>query len=403
MGAAAVRAARAIGYVGAGTVEFIADGARGLRSDGFWFMEMNTRLQVEHPVTEAVTGVDLVEWQLRVARGEPLPRAQDEIRLSGHAIEARLYAEDATAGFLPATGRLAHLRFPEGVRVDAGVRGGDEISPHYDPMIAKVIAHGPDRPTARARLEQALSRTEVAGTVTNIAFLTRLVAQENFVAGDVDTGLIARHAAGLCDDGRPAPRAVARAALVAAGLETALPFEGVALWAPLARRIALERGGEAHEAVLEMTGPGRARLSVGGATVSAERRCGTWWLDGRPAPVAIRHETSVTVFEGGTWRFDIPDPLARGMSAHAGGDAVEAPMPGVVRELRVAKDDLVEAGARLVVLEAMKMEHALVAPRAGRVSAVHVRAGDQVAAGAALVELAEAEAEDTDAPAQAAP
>src|SRR6056297_4289883 len=169
MGQAAVRAAEAIGYAGAGTVEFIVDGTGGLRPDGFWFMEMNTRLQVEHPVTEAITGVDLVEWQLRVAAGEPLPATQEHLSITGHAFEARLYAEDVPKGFLPATGRLSHLRFADGVRCDTGVRAGDEISPFYDPMIAKVITHGPTRGVALRRLARALERTEVAGTVTNLA------------------------------------------------------------------------------------------------------------------------------------------------------------------------------------------------------------------------------------------
>ncbi|MDG1290234.1 MAG: biotin carboxylase N-terminal domain-containing protein, partial [Lentibacter sp.] len=189
MGDAAVKAAEAIGYKGAGTVEFIVDGSRGLRADGFWFMEMNTRLQVEHPVTEAITGVDLVEWQLRVASGEGLPKRQDELTITGHAFESRLYAEDVPKGFLPATGTLAHLAFPEGARADSGVRTGDTISPFYDPMIAKIIIHGPSRAVALKRMARALAETQVAGTVTNLSFLGALCAHEGFAAGEVDTGL----------------------------------------------------------------------------------------------------------------------------------------------------------------------------------------------------------------------
>ena len=199
MGDAAVRAAKAIGYAGAGTVEFIVDGAGGLRPDGFWFMEMNTRLQVEHPVTEAITGVDLVEWQLRVAAGEPLPAKQEDLSITGHAFEARLYAEDVPAGFLPATGRLAHLAFPPGVRADSGVVSGDIISPHYDPMIAKLITHGPTRAIALRQLSRGLRGTEVAGTVTNLAFLGALADHAGFAAGEVDTGLIGRDIAALTD------------------------------------------------------------------------------------------------------------------------------------------------------------------------------------------------------------
>ncbi|MEL7282714.1 MAG: biotin carboxylase N-terminal domain-containing protein, partial [Pseudomonadota bacterium] len=183
MGAAAVRAAETIGYAGAGTVEFIVDSEHGLREDGFFFMEMNTRLQVEHPVTEAITGVDLVEWQLRVASGEALPVAQQALSITGHAFEARLYAEDVPKGFLPATGQLTHLRFPEGLRVDTGVRAGDEISPFYDPMIAKLVVHGPTRAAALRQLSDGLLRCQVAGTVTNLGFLGALSENASFAAG----------------------------------------------------------------------------------------------------------------------------------------------------------------------------------------------------------------------------
>ena len=218
MGQAAVRAAEAIGYKGAGTVEFIVDGSHGLRPDGFWFMEMNTRLQVEHPVTEAITGVDLVEWQLRVAAGESLPARQDALRITGHAFEARLYAEDVPKGFLPATGTLSHLHFPENARADSGVRAGDAISPFYDPMIAKLITHGATREIALKRMAQALRETQVAGTVTNLGFLGALCAHEGFAAGDVDTGLIGRDLDRLIAGGAPAPRVVAQAAMAALGL-----------------------------------------------------------------------------------------------------------------------------------------------------------------------------------------
>ena len=216
MGEAAVACAKAIGYVGAGTVEFIA--ADSFARDGaFYFMEMNTRLQVEHPVTEMVTGEDLVEWQLRVAAGEPLPKRQDELALTGHAIEARIYAEDPERGFLPSIGTLVHLRAPvEGpaVRVDTGVRAGDAISPHYDPMIAKLIVHGEDRPAALRRLAEALAEYEIVGVATNVAFLQRVVAHQAFASGAVDTGLIARHQAALF----PAAAPVAADALLAAAL-----------------------------------------------------------------------------------------------------------------------------------------------------------------------------------------
>jgi 3-methylcrotonyl-CoA carboxylase alpha subunit len=397
MGAAAVRAAEAIGYVGAGTVEFIADGARGLRSDGFWFMEMNTRLQVEHPVTEAITGLDLVEWQLRVAAGEALPLRQDQIPLRGHAMEARLYAEDPAAGFLPATGRLGHLVFPEGLRVDAGVRAGDAVSPHYDPMIAKLIAHGPDRETARRRLARALERTEVAGCATNLGFLARLVEDPAFAAGQVDTGLIERAGDRLTADPPPGSRALAAAALAVARPEAAGAQAGFALWAPLAQTVRLAQDGEEIAVGLTMQGPDRAELEIAGTGLAAWRRAGAWWIDGSPAPRAHVEAGRVTVFDGRPLALSVPDPLARGAAAAASGDVVEAPMPGHVRALLVAEGETVAAGQRLAVLEAMKMEHALAAPRDGVVAACLVAEGAQVEAGAALIRLAPEDAPETEA------
>jgi 3-methylcrotonyl-CoA carboxylase alpha subunit len=384
MGQAAARAAEAIGYAGAGTVEFIVDASEGLRPDRFWFMEMNTRLQVEHPVTEAITGIDLVEWQLRVAAGEPLPLGQEEIPLAGHAVEARLYAEDAEKGFLPATGRLAHLAFPAGARTDTGVRAGDAISPWYDPMIAKIIVHGATRAAALARLSHALSRTEVAGTVTNLAFLARLARHPRFVAGDVDTGLIEHEQAALTAPEPPPPAVRVLAALAAAGIGEGGADEGFALWAPLLRSVAL---GEAVARVA-VEGPGRARVEIDGAAHRAERRADGWWIDGAKAPGRPqRLAGAVAVFAGRPWEFPLPDPLARGGGAGAGGDLIEAPMPGLVRAVFAAPGAPVAAGERLAVLEAMKMEHALTAPRDGVVAEVLVAAGAQVEAGAALVRL----------------
>ena len=229
MGAAAVAAAKAIGYRGAGTVEFIADASQGLREDRFWFMEMNTRLQVEHPVTEMVTGTDLVEWQLRVAAGEPLPAGQAALSITGHAVEARVYAEDPERGFLPATGAIAHLAFPPvsgDLRIDHGVREGDAVTAHYDPMLAKVIAHGPDRAAALDRLAGALRAVEIAGVTTNVPFLSRLVADPEFRAGDVDTGLIERALDTLTARGLVPEPVLAAAAMYAAGVLDA-PAGGV--------------------------------------------------------------------------------------------------------------------------------------------------------------------------------
>ncbi|MEO0913445.1 MAG: biotin carboxylase N-terminal domain-containing protein, partial [Pseudomonadota bacterium] len=382
MGAAAVRAAEAIGYAGAGTVEFIVDGSGALRADGFWFMEMNTRLQVEHPVTEAVTGVDLVAWQLRVAGGEALPARQEDLALSGHAFEARLYAEDAEAGFLPAIGRLASLHFPEDVRVDAGVRAGDEISPFYDPMIAKVIVQGRDRAEALAKLRAGLAGTEVAGTVTNLGFLSRLAGHPAFVAGGVDTGLIAREIAALTAPAVAPDAVLGLACLAHLGLPRA-GADGFTLWAPLRHRAVLE----GLEAWVMQPEPGRFVIEV------EERRFeltgvvpGVPWRYAGGWAFVTATADFVTVTAGGeVFRFGRPDPLARGVE-EAGGDAVRAPMPGVVKSL-VAVGAAVVKGDVLAVLEAMKMEHSLKAPRDGVVAEVRAEAGAQVAQGDVLVEL----------------
>ncbi|PCD77604.1 acetyl/propionyl/methylcrotonyl-CoA carboxylase subunit alpha [Pseudothioclava arenosa] len=386
MGMAAVRAAEAIGYKGAGTVEFIVDGSDGLRPDRFWFMEMNTRLQVEHPVTEAITGVDLVEWQLRVASGEALPAQQDDLTIRGHSFEARLYAEDVPAGFLPATGRLEHLVFSESCRADTGVRPGDTISPWYDPMIAKVIVHGPTRAAALAQLARALDDTQVAGTVTNLAFLAALARHKGFAAGDVDTGLIARDLDALTAQAAPPLAARALAVIAAAGLEDGAGA-GFALWAPLRRPVAFT-----EEAAIRVLGPGHVSVEVGGGAHECILRPDGWWVDGAKTGARFHKAGGVvTVFMCGAHRFDIPDPLDRAAHQEA-SDLTLAPMPGQVKAVFVRPGDMVEAGARLAILEAMKMEHTMLAARAGRVAEVLVEAGGQVEAGAALIRLEEEEA-----------
>jgi 3-methylcrotonyl-CoA carboxylase alpha subunit len=391
MGQAAVRAAEAIGYAGAGTIEFIVDASEGLRPDRFWFMEMNTRLQVEHPVTEAVTGIDLVEWQLRVASGEPLPARQEEISLTGHAFEARLYAEDVAAGFLPATGRLTHLAFPPDARADSGVRAGDAISPWYDPMIAKLIVHGPTRAVALARLRAALAATEVAGSVTNLAFLGALARHPGFAAGDVDTGLIGRDLALLLAEPEPGAPRLALAALAAAGLEeggAAGGWPGFSLWAPLRRSVSFAEGATLHRAVLEVLGPGRCRVEVAGAAMLCERSQGAWWVDGEKiAARIVRGPQGFSLFCGHGHHFTLPDPLAAAGQAAGDTRLIVAPMPGLLSAVFVAPGAAVVQGQRLATLEAMKMEHTLAAAQDGVVAEVLQQAGAQVEAGAALIRL----------------
>jgi len=403
---AAIQAARSIGYRGAGTVEFIADGSGPLREDGFWFMEMNTRLQVEHPVSEAITGLDFVELQLRVAAGEPLPFAQGDLQIDGHAIEARLYAEDAERGFLPATGRLTHLAFPPAtafrrgpVRVDAGVRAGDEITPWYDPMIAKVIAHAPDRTTALTLLGQTLDATRIAGSTTNLAFLAALTRHPDVQAGKVDTGLIARDLAALTARLPLPPETSALAALAALDLldpptgadpwDTLTGWRG---WSNAESFVTLDHRGEDHALKIEHLGQRRFRVSAGADTTALTLLASTGDLrfetDGliRSAGVAQTADT-ITVFLNGQ-SFGFHAVLPQGETGHAdSGDAISAPMPGLVAKLHTTPAATVTKGDPLVVLEAMKMEHILTAPRDGRIAEVLVAEGDQVADGTTLVRL----------------
>ncbi len=387
MGQAAVRAAEAIGYAGAGTVEFIVDGSGGLSADGFYFMEMNTRLQVEHPVTEAITGVDLVAWQLRVAAGEDLPMRQDALAIDGHAFEARLYAEDVPKGFLPATGTLTHLAFTDQTRADSGVRAGDTISPFYDPMIAKVIVHGPNRDVALARLRAALAGCEVAGTVTNLAFLGALASHDGFVRGEVDTGLIARDIESLTAAPEVAPRHFVVAGMAALDLLEPMAEAGFTLWRPLRRQVLLARDGEEQMLKVRVLSPLVQLWTLGDHEVKAERIKGRWQVDGQPAPHVVKAGGIVTVFDGYGLAFDVIDPLDRAAGAQGDGNLIEAPMPGLVRSVTAKVGQTVSQGDKLAVLEAMKMEHALLAARDGVIAEVLAAAGDQVEAGAALIRL----------------
>jgi 3-methylcrotonyl-CoA carboxylase alpha subunit len=405
MGAAAVTAAKAIGYQGAGTVEFIADAKGGLTADGFFFMEMNTRLQVEHPVTEMITGQDLVEWQLRVAAGAPLPCTQDDLAIDGHAVEARLYAEDPAKGFLPAAGTLHHLRWPAdtpGLRIDTGVAEGDVITPFYDPMIAKVIAHGKDRAEALARLTAALDATEVAGLATNRRFLARLSAQGDFRRGDLDTGLIGRDLDALAAADRPTNTLLALAALHAAGIldeprgdDPWATLSGWRLWPGAAAMAHLETAaGTRLEIPVAALGRGRFRVTLPGGAVEvrAIRRDGhraSADLDGAPVILSVAAGPDwVTLFgDGAEATFILPDRLPVDAEGADADSHVKAPLPGRITAVNVADGDRVEKGQALLVLEAMKMEHTLTAGKAGRITALAARTGDQVTEGQVLLVL----------------
>ncbi|MER9227347.1 acetyl/propionyl/methylcrotonyl-CoA carboxylase subunit alpha [Mesorhizobium sp. M0664] len=393
---AAVKAAKAIHYSGAGTIEFIVDASQGLKADRFWFMEMNTRLQVEHPVTEMVTGIDLVEWQLRVAAGEKLPKTQSEIALSGHAFEARIYAEDAARGFLPATGTLHHLKFPqpapEGatMRVETGVRAGDAISPFYDPMIAKLIVHGKDRRTALIALGTALSQTEIAGSTVNTGFLAALAADADFAAGDVDTGLIARHQQALTAVPPPSGETIAAAALAASGARD-LPssddpwssLAGYAHFHAVARSTLLKFGEQEIGARVSVRPDGRFEVALDAPYDSVNSR------DLRAAPRLARWPGHVTVFDGAIgYGFAVPDPLARADEAAAASVSLRAPMPGLVKLVRAGKGESVIKGQPLLILEAMKMEHTIAAPHDGVIAEIAAE-GAQVTDGTVLVRFVE--------------
>ena len=390
MGLAGVRAAEAIGYKGAGTVEFIVDGANGLRPDGFWFMEMNTRLQVEHPVTEEITGVDLVEWQLRVASGEGLPAKQEDLTITGHAFEARLYAEDVPKGFLPATGTLTHLRFPDGARADSGVRSGDTISPFYDPMIAKLTVHAATRAAALQRLTSALEHCEVAGSVTNLGFLGALARHEGFAAGDVDTGLIERDLDALIAEAGPTLSDIGAAALSA--LDLLKPKgSGFTLWGGLNHFVTLTHGEDQFDVVVTTYSADHHVITLGEDSVEATRIDGQWKLGGDRGPRVAKAGNVVTVFTGSGLEFHVADPLDRDAGAGSGAGVIEAPMPGLVKAVFAEAGQDVKQGDRLAILEAMKMEHSLEAARDGVVAEVLCAGGDQVEAGAPLIRLEDEE------------
>ena len=410
MGQAALRAAEAIDYQGAGTVEFLLDG------EDFFFMEMNTRLQVEHPVTEMITGFDLVEWQLRVAAGEPLPAAQEEIRVRGHAIEARIYAEDPANGFLPSTGELLHLAFPaaaEGLRVDSGVRAGDRVSVFYDPMIAKLVAWGEDRATALRRLRRALTCTEIAGVVTNVDFLQAVLGHTRFAAGVVDTAFIDQQRAALVPAGAALPGSALAAAALAemvwrrdsarhAAAASSDPFSpwqltnGWRLNSETHSDLTFLYGEQVLDVRVVFAWRGlRLGLPDGEVAAAVEAmengalaiRLG----DGRFVARVVRQGADRWVMlDGRSYLVTLQDAL-RGVASEAGASGrVVAPMPGKLTAVLVKVGDRVGEGAPLLRLEAMKMEHTLTAPHDGPVEALNGAVGDVIEEGVELAVIGQA-------------
>ncbi len=404
MGEAAVAAARAVNYVGAGTVEFIAEG------DSFHFMEMNTRLQVEHPVTEMVTGLDLVEWQLRVAAGEPLPLRQEEIVCHGHAVEARLYAEDPRRDFLPSIGKLIHVNLPpdgDGLRVDSGFGQGDTVSAYYDPMLAKVIAWGEDRPSALRRLAGALEVSAVVGVANNLPFLAAILRHPEFAAGPVDTGFIGREMEALCPPRVPASDTVLVLGALAVMADRTQYSAGASdRWSPWSVSDGWQLNGEAVETLRLREGEREVAIGIrhlrGGVIVlsvsdtifhghveARESAALTVSVDGHRVKLDVVHEgPEVWVFgPGGPALLHVVDPLSGSAGETAGGGHLAAPMPGTVVAVSVKAGDSVARGARLMVVEAMKMEHAIVAPADGIVAAVRFAVGDKVGEGEDVIDF----------------
>jgi len=412
MGEAAVAAAKAVNYVGAGTVEFLYE------EGAFYFIEMNTRLQVEHPVTEKITGLDLVEWQLRVASGEPLPRSQAQIVRHGHAFEARIYAEDPQREFLPATGTLVHLRSPEEgphVRVDTGVRAGDEISVYYDPMIAKLITWDEDRASALRRLRLALSEYQVAGVATNVPFLARIAAHPAFEGVQIDTGFIERHRADLA----MMPEAVPDDALALAAVAVALrrdtqsrgqpgrdpgsPWNAVNGWrlnADNQHDLRLIDGTQERELVLHFRRDGYEVDIADSRVAVAQVHFCNGVLSAVMNGVLVRanvvfSNSSINVFSAGrSWRLTLDDAMARASRQESGSGRLLAPMPGLVAAVLVSVGDPVERDQPLMIMEAMKMEHTIKAAVAGRVASIHFSVGQQASDGDELLTIEGESAQD---------
>jgi 3-methylcrotonyl-CoA carboxylase alpha subunit len=417
MGEAAIAAARAVGYVGAGTVEFITEpGGR------FYFMEMNTRLQVEHPVTEMVTGLDLVEWQLRIAAGEALPLVQDQLSVSGHAIEARIYAEDPARDFLPTAGRIEHLHQPQTdahVRVDSGVQAGDDVGVHYDPMIAKLIAWDRDRASALLRLRGALGEYQIAGVTTNLAFLSAVTAHPAYACADrdpesLDTGLIERHRAALFPELQPVPDAILAIGVLSESLRmdrdaAAIAADSSDPYSPWHLRHGWRLNEDNHHAFVFLDAGKRKQIVAhyrdggyllelpGGGSITASARDSSGGaieveLDGkRSRATVVRRSGDLTVFaDGGSYRLAFEKPVVIEEEDPSGH--LVSPLPGSVIQVLVGSGDTVAKGQALMIIEAMKMEHTISAPKRGTVRQIYFSAGEQVAEGAQLLEFEPEEA-----------
>lgn len=393
MGESAVLCAKSIGYSGAGTIEFIVDASDGLDPNKYWFMEMNTRLQVEHPVTECVTGVDLVDWQIRVAFGEKLPLQQDSIPLNGHAFEARIYAEDVPAGFLPATGSIEALSFPNAVRIDSGIRQNDDISPWYDPMIAKVIVHGDTREIALSKLRTALDSCRIDGTKTNLNFLSSLCRHKKFTTGLVDTGLIENELNSLVQESTAPPIIWAIAGVMAADQVHNGPLFGWSMWLPLKRTVNLKNKDNFKKLLISQTNNTSFSVVVDDDNlpleiIMADDRIRLFDGNKWSSLMFSRSALTLTVYDNSEkYVFDVVEFESSNLISTEVSNFIKSPMPGIVRQVNAVAGKKYSAGEVILVVEAMKMEHSLSAEFDCCIAEICVSVGDQVTLGEILVVL----------------
>ena len=384
---AAVTAAETIGYKGAGTVEFIVDGSDGLKEDRFWFMEMNTRLQVEHPITEEITGIDLVAWQFDVAMGRPLEKKQKDISMQGHSFEARIYAEDPNNQFLPDTGKIIHLNFPLNVRVDTGIRTGDIVSPFFDPMLAKIVSHGKDRSSALSSLKKALKETEIVGVKTNLNLLYNLTQNSDVKMGMVQTGLIEENIEKLTGQ-----NSISNKAIIAAALSYFAPRAdhfSYSHWIKISHKIKLFVGDKIIEIELSQPDVNKVQISFDGEAFNLVFSKNHWSLEGNPLPKSKKFDDEIIVFNGGQILFKVQNPYEVPKETKFETSDILSPMPGMVSKIYIGNGCKVLKGQRILSLEAMKMEYEVIAPNDCYIKTVNFEVGDFVQSGTKLCDFSE--------------
>jgi 3-methylcrotonyl-CoA carboxylase alpha subunit len=384
---AAVRAAETIGYKGAGTVEFIVDGSDGLKEDKFWFMEMNTRLQVEHPITEEITGIDLVAWQLNVAMGRPMEKKQKDISIEGHSFEARIYAEDPNNNFLPDTGKIIHLHFPSSARVDTGIRTGDIVSPFFDPMLAKIITHAKDRLSALSKLKKALKETEIVGIKTNVNFLYKLTENSEFKMGVVQTNLIEQNIEKLVSH-----KSISTQAIIAATMSYFSPRSGhssYSHWIDISHKVQLFCNNEVIDVQLSQPDVNQIQIFFYGEAFDIFFCKNHWSFKGIQLPKAKKFDNKIIVFDNRHFLFESQDPFQSTKDSNLQNTDILSPMPGMVSKIYIENGSKVIKGQRILALEAMKMEYEVVAPNDCLIKTVNFEVGNFVQSGEKLCDFSE--------------